>query len=142
MLSPDLDDFLTKTYPLLYRDRHHEDRKNKTLMDRGFQIRDGWFVLLNEVSATIEAEILRTQNELGVEYKDLPRAFEVTQEWGQLKLRMTGPNKTMTAAVAEAEQRSRWICEECGSPGKKRSGFVQEYPLAAVLCDDHNFLES
>lgn len=142
VLSKYLDKFLVDTYPILYRDRYNMERGNRTLMTKGFQIRDGWFSLLNEASFFLEREI-HALREIGEEeaVSALPRAFEVVSEGGTLKIRILGITRPMQVIVQRAEDASRTVCEECGSPGKIRSGFVEEFPIVATLCTNHNFLE-
>jgi hypothetical protein len=52
-MSPEKDNELCNKYPIIYRDRHGSMRE--TCMVWGFSCSDGWFNLIDEVSAKLEA---------------------------------------------------------------------------------------
>lgn len=96
----------------------------------GFTCGDGWFDLIDELSAKLEAEIVRMK-EAGVEGDELPVAARVKEKFSMLRVDVESATEEMCTWIHEAEDRSRTICEDCGKPGKKRD---DQYWLR-TLCD-------
>jgi hypothetical protein len=115
---------LFERYPLLYR------KRSNTRMADGFACGDGWFAIIDRVSAALEAEIVRLQ-QTGMSARRLPAAFQVKEKFGALRFYLTrSNNETMNRAIEQAEQQSACTCESCGAPGLlRRSGWL------CTLCD-------
>ena len=62
---------------------------------------------------------------------DAPRASQVKEKFGTLRFYMTSATSEMYDLVQEAEEKSATICENCGKPGKLRSG-----GWIRCLCDE------
>lgn len=62
-MSPELDEQLCKKYPLLYSDRNVS--MQHTCMCWGFCCGDGWFSIIDELSAKLEVLIQNYVNEIG-----------------------------------------------------------------------------
>jgi hypothetical protein len=77
---------------------------------------DGWFDLLDRASAKLEALIQALPEQ------DRPRASQVKQKWGGLRLYMTWSTDEMDAVIQEAEAEADRTCERCGQPGVLRQG--------------------
>ena len=88
----------------------------------------GWLPLLNELCWKLDP--LVKQHDLANE-----RPFKVAQvkeKFGGLRFYIDGGTKEINALVAEAENKSYDVCEECGAPGKQRGG-----GWIKTLCDQH-----
>lgn len=110
-MRQELDELICRTFPLLYRDRRAP--MTQTAMCWGFP-GDGWFSLLWECSAAIEAELAKLPE------GERPCAVQVKEKFGTLRFYMSGENDAISAAIRRAEERSRVECEDCGAAGEVR----------------------
>lgn len=123
-------------FPRLYRD----GLSKKGMMQWGISCNDGWFDLIYQLSADIEAEAARMG--LNPDSSEWPCAIQVKEKFGTLKFYCTvgkkkeelqpetaGPllcfrplptNKTIRTLIMEAEKKSATICEVCGCPSELR----------------------
>jgi hypothetical protein len=87
-----------------------------SLMCFGFEVGDGWFVLLRELLHQIKKS-------------NPPEDFEVVQvkeKWGGLRFYTHNENDEILGAIHLAETLSDLFCEECGERGKVGGkGWVQ-----------------
>lgn len=122
------DKYLCEKYPLLYRDRHGSPQK--TLMCWGFTCGDGWFEIIEQLSAKLESEIQALKDQ-GTPEENLPVAVQVKEKFGGLRFYMDAATESMYKAIGEAEDACDRTCEECGEPGTLRTdrGWIQ------TLCD-------
>ncbi|MBA3857952.1 MAG: hypothetical protein C0507_13695 [Cyanobacteria bacterium PR.3.49] len=60
------------------------------------------------------------------------RVKQVKEKFGTLRFYMGVAHDAIRAAIDRAEQESAQTCEDCGKPGKVRSG-----GWISVLCDEH-----
>jgi len=111
-MSPELDVYLTRKYPNLYRQR------NGTIMETamcwGFECGDGWFNLIQVASAAIEELIL----EMPESSRELYNASQVKEKYGSLRFYMDSETDKMSKIISLAEKQSAITCENCGKPGK------------------------
>ena len=135
-MKPELDKSLVKKYPRLYRDRHGSPKD--TCMCWGFECEDGWHPIIDELSATLEKEIIRLRDR-GISDEYLPRASQVKQKLGRLELYIRWGRETIfdghevfRAAIDEARRKSLETCEKCGSPGRLR----EDRSYILTLCDE------
>ena len=129
---------LYQDFPALYRDAKTGVEVN--CMQSGFSCGDGWFSLIHQLSAEIEAEAHR----LGLDpaSDEWPRADQVKEKFGTLRFYVSTPSmpgsfgievrgpitsirplagiESIRAMVQEAEARSATVCEYCGNPGTFR----------------------
>lgn len=123
--------YLFDTYPILYRD--HTAPITQSLMRFGFEHGDGWFDLIDKLSAKLEM----LNNEPACPYYTI--AEQVKEKFGTLRFythleRKAGDAPTDDERAAErvwgdiiwditarAEGKSAWICEECGDHGETNS---------------------
>lgn len=117
-MKKELDEDLVKRYPLLYADRHKSVME--TAMCWGFP-GDGWYHLLNDLSAELEHLIREWVSEHGTE--NHPRASQVKEKFGTLRFYMTGETDEMEDLIDEAEKLSAETCEDCGRTGELRDSF-------------------
>jgi len=121
-----LDDKLVKTFPLLYVDRNAP--MNETCMCWGFP-GDGWFDLIWELSSKLEPIIQKFIKDNPD--SDYPKAVQVKEKFGGLKLYMSFYIEKMYKLISETEKQSLKTCEFCGKPGESRSS-----RWIRTLCDD------
>lgn len=124
-MSPELDELLVKTFPLLYQDRNAP--MNRTAMCWGFDVGDGWFSIIWHASQKIE-KILR-EKYAGVEHP--PRASQVKEKFGTMRFYMSSGDDDIWAITDAAEAASVGVCENCGALGSIRDdGWLR------TLCDE------
>ena len=115
---------LVEAYPILYRQVGGDPKE--TCMCFGFECGDGWFDIINEVSAKLE--------EVNKAVKDGDyhiTALQVKEKFGSLRFYVGGANAEQYLWIEEAEMKSETTCESCGKPGEARGGrWVQ------TLCDE------
>jgi hypothetical protein len=91
---------LVNKYPTLYQEYFKSARES--CMGRGFEIFDGWFDLVDEMSKKI------------VEVDPEAVALQVKEKFGLLRVYIAG-NEEAWNVVAEYEDKSAFICEMCGT---------------------------
>jgi len=132
-MSPELDEKLCKTFPLLYADRCANMRG--TAMCWGFSCGDGWFDLIWRLSEKLEVLIKEVKDKLTPEevgWGYVPRASQVKEKYGGLRFYMSTETEAMSKAIADAERKAYKTCEVCGKPGKTNtSGWLR------TLCRVH-----
>jgi peptide subunit release factor 1 (eRF1) len=114
-------DYLFNKYPQLYSGK--DEPLSQNLMAFGFECGDGWFELLDELSAQIMAVSPDTV------------AVQVKEKFGGLRFYFNCPSSNydeIQKIVDEAEEKSYTICEKCGSTEnvtQSKSGWI------VSLCD-------
>ena len=106
-MNPENTEKLLTAYPLLYRE----------LREWGFECEDGWFDLVWQVSAEIEAAA-------GLE--GIPKTADawpsvgvLKEKFGTLRVQFrTRVSEAIEALVAKAYERSMDTCELCGAPAQ------------------------
>ncbi len=111
-------------HPHLYSgDRH----AGEAFAQMGFEVGDGWFDLLD----TLSADLMRAVQRIGMV---CPHAVQVKSKMGMLRYKLSDFNAPLDALIAKAEKASMTTCEQCGSAGyvyiKKRWIYV--------ACDKHS----
>lgn len=118
---------LTESYPHLYH-RSSETRPPPFTLF-GFECGDGWYGLLDEVSAKLEALIVQLPEGdcFADDAKDdcPPRrdnfyAAQVKEKFGSLRFYMSMETEEMSEAIRKAEEKSEETCMECGAEGEIR----------------------
>jgi hypothetical protein len=100
---------LNDRYPKITRGRHEPLTQN--LMAFGFECRDGWFDILNELFAKMEA----SDTEIVL--------LQVKEKFGTLRVYYHGGDDTVYGWVEAAEAKSAVTCEQCGQPGELRGTY-------------------
>lgn len=116
---------MMERYPLLYANRHGSMRE--TCMCWGIECGEGWYKIIDELSAKLTKLIL----ELPEEERKHFRAAQVKEKFGTLRFYMGCETDDMSKAIAEAEDATAVTCETCGKPGKIRPG-----GWVVVRCDE------
>lgn len=86
--------------------------KYKPLFDDiWFECGDGWFNIIEKAAQEI--------NRAGADWiEDPPRASQVKEKYGTLRIYMQSENDEMDKVIRKAEAESSKTCEVCGKPGK------------------------
>lgn len=108
-MTKELDEFLCKKYPEIFRDRHAP--MNQTAMCWGFACGDGWFALID----TLCTELMRQSTP-----EQIPVAVQVKEKFGGLRFYAQTYTDTQYALVDFAEALSYRICETCGTTANVR----------------------
>lgn len=146
------DNYLTRKYPLLYRNRH--GNVTTTLMCWGFACGDGWFNIINALSEDLSSAhenakrryewVLKNDpnNTKAIEEcfnymkdteKNHPIAVQVKEKFGGLRFYVDGNLSTeQYGAIRFAEALSMHTCEICGDRGTQRFG-----GWTKTLCNKH-----
>lgn len=114
-MTPEQDRYLVQKYPNLYRDRNTS--MTQTAMCWGFDIGSGWFQIIDNLSAKLEALILA----LPEADREYIRASQVKEKYGGLRVYLTSETPEMDEVIKEAENMSFETCEECGLPGTAKN---------------------
>lgn len=128
-MNPQNTEKLFKDFPRLFQGKDHGMQRN--LMCFGFECGDGWFDLIYQLCADLEAEYQK------LDPKDLDEndyiAFQVKEKFGGLRFYLSSETDAMYKLTDAAEDKSFTICEDCGNPGKPRGG-----GWIRTLCDAHH----
>jgi hypothetical protein len=129
-MHPINDEYLTKTYPSLFRDRHGDMRS--TCMCWGFDVGDGWFKIINEACKELEwlnekfPEIVIIADQIKEKYGTLRfyTHIEIAEWVGENDPIRREGLATHIFEIANhitdnTECMSAHKCEECGSPSGK-----------------------
>jgi hypothetical protein len=92
----------------------------------GFDVGDGWFAILWDLSRRLEGLISALPEEERASFK----ASQVKEKFGGLRFYMNGTCDEMDDLIDAAEKACGQTCERCGHPGKMRSG-----GWIVTLCD-------
>lgn len=112
-MKKELEEKLVEKYPNLYKEYGGDPRE--TCMHWGFSHGDGWYDIIDELSAKLEP--------FGVV------AAQVKEKFGGLRFYLDYPKhlsdedlQKVREIKNEYESKSYETCESCGEPGKRRSG--------------------
>jgi len=126
-MRKDLDEQLCREFPNLYRNRNGSMRE--TCMCWGFDVGEGWFQLIYDLSKKLEAEILKQPEEERQYYC----ASQVKEKYAGLRFYMEGSTNEMEELIQKAEEKSGKTCEICGAPGEVRVHHGWYY----TSCEEH-----
>lgn len=105
-MSPEKTKLLVEKYPNLYQGYNNRDPR-RNLMCFGFECGDGWFNIIDDLSAKLEP--------LGVV------AVQVKEKFGTLRFYVGGATDEVFDMIDAAEKLSETTCEKCGNPGRLRT---------------------
>lgn len=123
----ELDEKLTKSFPNLYRDRFSSILTS--CLPWGYECNDGWYNILFEASEKLEKIIIQLKEDNPLE-EHLPKAVQVKEKFGTLRIYLSNETEEMSEIVEEAERISAETCEQCGKLGKSN-----KYGWIETLCD-------
>jgi len=119
-------------YPLFYR-KPADESDSGPLDYWGIEVGDGWYELLDQLSATFE-EAISDAVAQGMPIFECPRAGQIKEKFGQLRVYVGGHkglNPSVVEEIANAERKSSETCESCGKPGSiRREAWIH------VACDE------
>lgn len=122
-MSPELDSLLCSRYPLIFQQRNWPPERSA--MPWGFDCGDGWFLLVDELCASLQAAA-------DVGRMDQPVAAQVKEKFGSLRFRLSGMPQEARPLIGRAQDRSMETCETCGAPG-----VLRENGYHVTRCDLH-----
>ena len=125
-MSPELDERLCQKYPLIFQGRTDGDPR-RTLMCYGFCHGDGWFNIIENLSAKIQTYCDEKKSQ-GEDFQVV--AVQVKEKFGGLRFYVDGGDEYTNGLIRAAEDASYETCEDCGVPGTLRKG-----GWWATLCD-------
>ena len=102
---------LLNAFPQLYRG-FQKSLHASVISD--FECNDGWFQILWDLSAALEAEALKE----GRDQTNWPQAIQIKEKYGSLRFYMDHASPAMWDLVQAGEEKSGLVCEMCGEPGK------------------------
>ncbi len=134
-MKDELDKQLVEKYPKIFKDRYAN--MQETAMCWGFECGDGWYQILDSLCGQIQSYIDWNNRSAEAGYKDFQPieqvvAVQVKEKFGGLRFYYDGGDKHISGMVRMAESWASHTCEECGAPGKHRSG-----GWIRTLCDQH-----
>lgn len=119
-MKKELQEELYKKYPKLYK--QNSLPMTQTCMCWGFECGDGWFKIIDELSAKLDAY-------------GFVEAAQVKEKFGGLRFYVDGVDSDsfdeIQKHIDEAEIQSYKTCERCGQPGEPKGG-----GWISTLCDD------
>lgn len=160
-MTPEQDDLLCKTFPLLYADRNTS--MQETCMCWGFCCGSGWFQLIWGLSEKLEAIIEKLpanrcvcgcDTSMHLEHgcqgvftfkgkstecgcsrfcPDRPRASQLKEKFGMMRMYITTGTEEMYSLISEAEEKSGKICETCGADGE----IISDHGWLKTRCEAH-----
>ncbi len=107
-MNPQLDQLLCGRYPGIFAQR--SSPATVSCMGRGFECHDGWFALINDLCARLQAMT-------DVDGAPQVVAAQVKEKFGELRFYVEYANDVQHALIDEAGVRSGAICEVCGEAG-------------------------
>jgi hypothetical protein len=141
-MRQDLDDELCKKYPKIFVNRNGDMKE--TCMCWGFEHGNGWYEIINQLCASIQHHIDWSNGQRAKLLENNPHnipvpnavlqvvADQVKEKFGTLRFYYSGGDDVIDGMVRMAESMSAVTCEQCGCPGKQRSG-----GWIRTLCDEH-----
>ena len=130
-----LDILLCRKYPSIFRDRHKDS--NESCMGRGFEVGDGWYRIIDELCAKLQLLEGLGVFPIASQVKEKVGMFrfyfrlEFDQKWNEQQQLLW--REIVSDCCRGAESQSEYTCEECGSPGNRRAGKLNN---VQTLCDD------
>jgi len=126
-MSPEKTKQLYDKYPDIFKQK--DLSINQSAMPWGFSCGDGWFTLIDELCAEIQAHIenenwsINYKKETGKLPPDAPifpqiEATQVKEKYGGLRFYVNYCDDYIRGLISMAETLSYKTCEECGNPGK------------------------
>ena len=127
-MSPELDERLCQKYPLIFQGRTDGDPR-RTLMCYGFCHGDGWFNIIENLSAKIQTYCDEKKSQ-GEDFQVV--AVQVKEKFGGLRIYTDYGNVELDKVIHDVGIESVTTCEQCGIAGKIRGDSWYK-----TLCDTH-----
>ena len=124
-----LSDQLIAAFPHLYRGWQGRDMREVWRTRQDFECGNGWFDLLWQLSAQLEAALAVLPEAEGGAYAPA----NIKEKFGELRFYMTRYTPEMAHAIRWAEGQSIQTCEECGKPGVR----LEAEGMIRTRCVEH-----
>jgi hypothetical protein len=130
---------LKAKYPKFFHDMYNPDNP-RSCMNFGLDCGAGWREIIEEAASKIEPLIEKWLQENTVDewWNQFPRASQIKEKFGSLRLYLSGGTDEIYKIVNEAEAKSSNVCEECGKVGKNRARGTWYVTLCEEHWDDYN----
>jgi hypothetical protein len=114
-MKKELDNYLVEKYPKIFINRYGDMKE--TAMCWGFEHREGWFWILDQLCDSIQSYIDNNNKYKSEEEKKIPQvvATQVKEKFGTLNFYYSGGNDYIDGMIRLAENMSANTCEFCGS---------------------------
>lgn len=134
-MKQELDTALCTKYPKIFAERHVD--MTASAMCWGFEHSDGWYDILDIMCSEIQNYTDWQNKSVAAGYASahaVPQvvAMQVKEKFGTLNFYHSGGDAYIRGVVTMAERLSARVCEQCGQPGKRRTG-----GWIKTLCDAH-----
>lgn len=127
-MNIELDKKLCEKYPKIFANRR--GLPTETLMCFGFEHGDGWYQILNSLCGQIQNHLDRINRKEEIVKQVV--AVQVKEKFGGLRFYYEGGDDEIRGMVRMAESWAAVTCEQCGNPGRMRTG-----GWIRTLCDEH-----
>lgn len=107
-MDKQLDDALCERWPTIFRDRYADPAIS--CMGRGFECGNGWFCLIDQACAALQAEADRGD-------APQPVAAQVKEKFGSLRFRLVNTSPGQRVILDFLYGLSTVTCETCGQLG-------------------------
>lgn len=119
-MHDNLDSELCAKYPMLYKDR--QGQPSKTSMCWGFKCNDGWYKIIDELSANLTSYAESINIDL--------TATVVKEKFGALTFGVDFIDEIISGFIQAAYVQTRITCEMCGETGSRK----QKYGWVKIVC--------
>jgi len=135
-MNKELQNKLFEKYPKIFRQK--DLPMQQTAMCWGIACGDGWYNIIDSLSAIIQSHVEWLNGDGDHDYRDLPEdhikttveATQVKEKYGGLRFYCNRTDDVILGAIRMAERLSSCTCEECGAPGTPNDkGWIH------TLCD-------
>jgi len=98
----------------------------------GISVGDGWRHIIKGLCVMMTEDSHVVRSSADEEISDTVSFTQIKEKFGTLRIYTLNASEAQHSFVSFAEEMSRHVCEECGKPGKIRSG-----GWIRTLCDEH-----
>lgn len=131
-MNIELQQTLLSRYPKFLR----KSGDSRPFDERGFECKDGWFKLIDELCRDCEAEI-ETLMKQGCSRSQWPRVSQIKEKFGSLRFRAAGEiSGELRDKFLAAQEISLHNCESCGMP--KSHGEQKVFNVVCESCQQHS----
>lgn len=90
----------------------------------GVEVGKGWWPLVQPIYNRIK-ELNKAGAHIEID--------QIKEKWGELCIYVSGATEEIDEMIREAEEKSRYICEQCGKPGER---IISSTSWVFTLCPD------
>lgn len=130
---------LKAKYPRFFHDMYNQDNP-RSCMNFGLECGVGWLQIIEEAACKLETLIEKwiEENKETEFWREYPRAAQIKEKFGAMRLYLTCGTDEMYKITDEAERKSSHVCEFCGKEGKGRERNRWYVTLCEECWNDYN----